>query len=146
MNKALLGASVLLCVLLAACHPRPSDSAVEAAVKDYYGERELGSDKPYTVPAAQLQVFIVSIGEPNEDVFEMAGMWHHIWQYPATVHIRGNCRPHRDWEYPDKPRQATYLDEQQTLVMLKNDDGTFEISEIDGHDAQASIGSPWVCD
>lgn len=146
MKQALLGVSVLLCLLLAGCHPRPSNPAVEAAVKKYYGEYQPGPDKPYTVPASQLQVFVVSVGEPSEDEFPLAGMWYHIWQYPATVHIRGNCRPPRSWENPNEPRPATFLDEQQTIVMLKNDDGTFDISEIDGRDAQAGGGSPWVCD
>lgn len=151
MKKALLGVSVLLCLPLAACHPRPSDSAVDAAVREYYGEHEIDSSKAntavfYTVPASRLQVFVVSVGEPGEDPLPVGGLWSHIWQYPATVHIRGNCRRPRDLTRPDEPRQATFLDEQQTIVMLKNDDGTFNISEIDGHDAQAGVGSPWVCD
>lgn len=146
MQKALLGVGVILCLLLAACHGRPSDAAVETAVKSYYGEQEMESGKTYTVPASQLQVVVVSVGEPEEDEFQMAGMWYHLWHYPATVHIRGNCRPPRSWENPNEQRPVTYLDEKQALVMLKNDDGSFAISEIDGHDAQSGGGSPWVCD
>lgn len=62
------------------------------------------------------------------------------------LYVRGTCRSPHDYLRPSDPEQVTRLDEQEILVLLKNDDGTFDVSEINGQDAHAGGGSPWVCD
>jgi hypothetical protein len=99
---------------------KPSESKVVAAVRRYYG-------------ATSLEVRVLEIREPQRACSggPPCGPYH----YPVVVHVSGICYAHFGFGLKDGERHR--FDVEEKIDLLKNDDGSFQVTEIDGLDALA---------